>query len=143
MKDGETDPNVLRKLAGLSKISEVHRTLDKMGIREDYHEALLGAGIDMNYIVKGLKDIVDGGGTDKVKLSSLQTLMKSLGLDKYDSSDDTSKGWEELIRERAESEPKRLNAQEVDYEIIEPETPADEAERIASNKKLSEDLYGE
>lgn len=141
MKNGEKDVNELRKIAGLSKVAEVHRTLDKMGIRAEYHEALAGANIDMNFIVKGLKDIAENGGNDKVKLSSLQTLMKSLGLDKYDTSDDSSKGWEELIREKATQAPKEIV--EADYEIIEPETPKDEQARIDSNKKLSDQLYGE
>jgi len=144
LSEGITDINELKKLAGLSKAAEVHRTLDKMGIRKDYHEALVLAGIDMPFLASKLKQLITDSKSEKIQLESINTVMKSVGLDKYEAVDDSGKGWEELIK-NASGNVLEIEAEAIetaDYEINEPEMPEEEMVRNDAEKKLSQDLYG-
>jgi len=42
-----SDPNELKKMAGLKTVADVYRTLDKLAMRKEYHEALSRQGIDL------------------------------------------------------------------------------------------------
>ena len=54
LSKGVTDPQELKKIAGLKRVADVYRTLDKMAIRKEYHESLAAAGISLDYIVSEL-----------------------------------------------------------------------------------------
>ena len=94
---GITDINELKKIAGASKAAEVYRSLNKLSIRKEYHDALIRNGIDLDFIVGKLKKVVEEAGSDNTKLAALQTFMKSLGLEKYEVTEEGGKGWEELL----------------------------------------------
>lgn len=108
LKDGITDPNELRKIIGASRIADVYRNLDKLAIRKEYHQALVDNGIDFNFITRGIKELAESGDTDKVKLASFQTLLKSIGLDKYEKQEEMSKGWEDELLEASKRNKERL-----------------------------------
>lgn len=150
MSRGVTDPNELRKMAGLKSAAEVYRTLDKLAIRKEYHNALANQGVTFDKIVAGIKDICENSKTDSVKLSGYQTLLKSLGLDKYEKDDESGKSWEETIikaieeKEKTESESGEIIDVEVEeYEIDKPEIPKSALKRIEEEKKIADELYGE
>lgn len=154
LKDGITDPNELRKIIGASRIADVYRNLDKLAIRKEYHQALIDNNIDFNFIAKGIKALAEGGDTDKVKLASFQTLLKSVGLDKYEKQEEMSKNWEEELLEASRKDKERIEEIEekkldgVDkkigpYEVDVPIMPHDEKVKQEEEINFGKELYGE
>ena len=147
LSQGITDPEELRKAAGLKRIAEVYRTLDKIAIRKEYHDALARNGIDLDFIVEGFKSLVDGG-TDKIKLGSLNSLLKSLGLEKYEKQEETGKSWEEEIIKTSKAKKDVIDGEVVKddvkkYEVIAPEIPIEEVKRQEEEKRVGRELYGD
>lgn len=145
LSQGITDPNELRKIAGLNRVADVYRSLDKLAIRKEYHEALVKNGIDFDFITRGLKDLAENS-TDKIKLGSFNVLLKSVGLDKYEKQEETGKSWEEEILKVAKVKDDVIDGEIVkddieDYEVMVPEVPADEVIRQEEEKKMGRDLY--
>lgn len=117
-------------MAGLKTVAEVYRTLDKLAIRKEYHEALLRWDMDLDAIVKGIKKVAETSEEDAVKLNAYKTLLKSLGLDEYKESDVVNKeSWEDLVRKK---EYKKLEVG--DYEVIKPVISEDTKKQL--DKKL-------
>jgi hypothetical protein len=136
------DPKELKKLIGVNTVAEVYRTLDKLGIRKEYHDALGKNNVSLDYVVKGLKTLADNG-TDKIKLSALQTLLKSLGLDKYEDSDGEGKNWEEILISAQEQERggEILQLDISDYEVVAPVVPESVQQRKREEEEIGRDLY--
>lgn len=139
LTQGITDPKELRKISGLGKVADVYRTLDKMALRKEYHQALAAAKIDFGFIVNGIKDLAANSSSDTVKLSSFQTLLKSLGLDKYDKQEESGASWEEAIMEASDGEAEPIIID--DYEVNVPQVPATELKRRKDEKKFADELY--
>jgi hypothetical protein len=140
-----TDPNELRKMIGVKTVADVYRTLDKLSIRKEYHEALFSHGLTLDYIVNGIKGIIENPMTSSaVKLKSLQSLLKSVGLDKYEKQEDVGKSWEELLLQHNDNKPKELNSgnKKINYEVKEPPIPESERVKREKEKGLAEGLYG-
>ena len=137
-----SDPKKLREMMGVKSVAEVYRTLDKLSMRKEYHDSLARAGLSFDFIVGGIKKIAESGKSDKDRLSALTTLLKSLGLDKYDDDSKAGGSWEdELLRviENAKDKKAIEGSKEdgeidldADYEVIQPEVPE-------SIKKLQEE----
>ena len=151
MSEGVTNPNELRKLAGLNATADVFRTLDKMAIRREYHEALDRNGISLDYIVSGIKEIANTGMTDNVRLASYNVLLKSLGLEKYEKVEDSGKNWEDAILTAVakEEEIKQLGEGDIvegkieEYEVKTPSVPKSELKQREDEADLAKMLYGE
>jgi hypothetical protein len=147
LSQGITDPEELRKAAGLKRVAEVYRTLDKIAIRKEYHDALARNEIDLDFITKGLKELAEDS-TDKIKLGSLNSLLKSLGLDKYEKQEETGKSWEEEIIKVSKVKDDVIDGEIVEddiekYEVIVPEIPKEEMERQQEEKRIGKELYGD
>jgi type II secretory pathway component PulK len=131
------DPHELMRLAGLKRVADVYRTLDKLAIRKEYHEALLRNEMDLDSIVMGIKQIAESSEEDAVKLNAYKTLLKSLGLDEYKESDaETRDGWEDIIRK---TDRKEIKAE--DYEVLEPVIPEDAKKRRSEEQEIGKSLY--
>jgi len=152
LSNGVTDPEELRKIAKLNKVADVYRTLDKLAIRKEYHSALARAGIDLDYIVEGLKEVYTDAGSSREKLQALQTFLKSLGLDRYEKNETGGgKTWEELISDAVvkEQEKKALNKNIIEgeveevkkYEVVHPKTPPEEKKRQEEERDMGRELY--
>lgn len=141
-----SDPVELKKMAGLKTVAEVYRTLDKMAIRREYHEALVRQGLDLDTITTGMKELTKSP-NDGVKLKAYQALMKSIGIDEYkESMNENSRGWEDIVREHMEKKPSGLiettDVREVEkYEVKIPEVPADEKIKREAETKTGITLY--
>jgi hypothetical protein len=141
------NPEKMKQMMGVKTVAEVYRTLDKLTLRRSYHQALASFDIDFNYIVKGLKELGDTA-NDKVRLGVMQTLLRSMGMDKYDVTEVGSGGdWEEILMKKAE-EDKEVKAlapsaeQEIEeYEVFAPVMPKELAEKKAEEKQIGEGLY--
>ncbi len=145
LSQGVTDPQELKKIAGLNRIADVYRSLDKLAIRKEYHKVLIDNGLDLNFITKGLKDLAENS-TDKIKLGAFNTLLKSIGLDKYEKQEESGKSWEEEIIKVAEVKKDVIEGEVVedeveDYEVVVPEIPMEELKRQIEEKKLGRELY--
>lgn len=146
LSEGVTNPEELRKLAGLEKVADVYRSLDKLAIRKEYHEALARSGISLDYIVSKIKDLADNAEKDDVKLHSLQTLLKSLGLEKYEQQEGKGKSWEELIMQiEKKKEPDKKNVLDGDaeYEVKIPQVPEREKKVREIEESMGKELYGD
>ena len=150
LSQGVTDVNELRKMAGMKYTADVYRTLDKLAIRKEYHKALGALGIDLNYIASGIKNVADTATKDSVRLKALQTLLRSLGLERYENDDESGKNWEETIIEAFEKGDGKITKEDVpelaemekDYKVVEPSVPESIKIKRAEDKQLAQELYG-
>ena len=105
------DPKKLKELAGIRTTTEVYRTLDRLAMRKEYHEALARHGLDFDFMVKKLKQLADNAASEGVQLGALQALMKSVGIEKYEVENVPAGSWEdELMKAVTKSamDPKAL-----------------------------------
>ena len=129
-----SDPHELRKLIGVRTVAEVYRTLDKLTMRKEYHEALARSGISFDFIVSGLKKEAEEGDKSGDR-------MKSLGLDKYDNESATSGTWEEELLKSLNNKEKNLLPPADDYEVVEPEKPKRVKVAQEEERKTLKDIY--
>lgn len=141
------DPKKLREMIGVKSVAEVYRTLDKLSIRKEYHEALSRSGISFDYILKGIKDIADNGEKDADRLKAFQTILKSVGLEKYDSDSGASSGtWEEVLLKTIEDGKKTGTTalpqpKKVKYEVQEPVMPESARLLEEEEKEVTGNIY--
>ena len=148
------DPKEWKQMIGVKTMVEVYRTLDKLAIRKEYHEALARQGIDFDIIINGIKDIAQNAIKDDTRLKGWQIILKSLGVDKYEVATESSKDWEKLILE-ASSDGKQLGTSEEekseaavkrtldgDYDVVEPVIPQDIQDMKKDEQELGKELYG-
>jgi len=128
IRGGVRDPEEMRRLSGLPTVAAVQRTVDKMSIRRDYHDALRDNGMTLDWMAKGIKDIADSPtARDSVRLTAFRTLLGSLGLDRMDDIAVQGKDWEETLLRLAKQDDPARKAIEMkspeDYEVKAPPTP--------------------
>jgi len=142
------DPKKLRAMIGVQSVAEVYRTLDKLAMRKEYHEALSRLGISFDFIASGIKDIATGSEKDDTRLKAFQALLKSVGMEKYDSESVGSSGtWEEVLLKKLE-ESKALPGgagKEVipKYDVVVPETPESARQAEAEEEEMTSTIYDE
>ncbi len=136
LSEGITDPKELRKIAGLGKVAEVYRSLNKLSMRKEYHDALIMNGIDLGFIVKGLKSLAQTG-DEKIQLGSYKTLLKSLGLDEYKETGESGKDWEDCILEASGEDDIPL----LEYEVNVPKIPENEKLKMKHERDRGKELY--
>lgn len=132
-------------MIGVKTVAEVYRTLDKLAMRKEYHNALANLGIDFTFIAQGLKDIAMAGEKDGDRLKAFQTLLKSVGMDKYDGEGGSSgSSWEDELMKNIEAkkdEPVKpaLNAP---YEVNTPKVPASVQKQRDEEAEMLKGIYG-
>ena len=143
------DPKKLREMIGVKSVAEVYRTLDKLAMRKEYHEALAKAGVSFDYIVGGLKQIADEGFKDADKLKALQTILKSVGMDVYKEDTTAVTGtWEEALLKKIEAEKENEKdgtvtekAAPLQYEVKIPKIPESARLKELAEDELSSSIY--
>jgi hypothetical protein len=139
------DPKKLKQMIGVRTVAEVYRTLDKMAMRKEYHESLARAGLTIDVVTAGLAQLATNGEKEDTRLKALQTVLKSLGLEKYDSSDIPAGGtWEEELLKSIEKAPEAaaLPAATQDYEVVQPEMPERMKKMRQEEEELTRSIYG-
>ena len=139
------DLEELKKVAKFKSQTEVMRTLDKLSIRKSFHDALADNGLSMGVVVNRLKDLMHSS-SDKTALGAVNALLKSLGLDKYDVSDDGGKSWEEILlavydKEREVKKEGSIDTEAEEYEVKVPEIPESVKKRKEEEDKIGKSLY--
>ncbi len=138
-----SNPKELKKIAGLRTVADVYRTLDKLQLRKEYHEALVRQGIDFDFLISNLKNLCISADKDNVRLGAAQALLKSIGMDKYEDVAESGKTWEDLLVEAGKNENKHEKIEEQEYEVIIPTIPKDELVKISEEREVGKSLYGE
>lgn len=137
-------PDKLKQMTGIRTVAEVYRTLDKMAIRKEYHEALAVHGLDLSTIVRGIKELT-ASPIDTIKLRAYQTLLKSIGLDEYkENINETTRGWEDVLREQMEKDkllPASNDEKPIKYEVKVPVIPEEELRKREAENKTGKGLY--
>lgn len=137
------DPKKLKQMIGVRTVAEVYRTLDKMSLRKEYHEALARAGFSLDLAVQGIKTIAETAEKDDTRLKAYQILLKSLGLEKYDASDIPAGGtWEEELLKSIEKTEQGALPIGADYEVVEPEMPERMKKMREEEDALTKSIYG-
>ncbi len=148
-----SDPKQLKDMIGVRTVAEVYRTLDKLQMRKDYHEALGRAGVSFEFIVKGLKDVAMAGEKDGDRLKAMQILLKSLGMDKYESEEGAGGGtFEEVLSKAVEAQEKKkelldpgtpvvTDLEPPQYEVIQPEMPESLKKIREEEAELTKGVY--
>jgi len=143
-----TDVNKLKEMAGIKTVAEVYRTLDKLAMRKEYHEALVRQGIDLDYLTGGIKKICDDRTTSAGdKLKGFQVLLKSLGLSEYKDIEGSQIGWEDSLMKAIEVEKEKEDSDEnylperVVYDVKVPETPEEEKRDAEKEKNIGKSIY--
>lgn len=131
------DPKKLKELIGVKTVAEVYRTLDKMAMRKEYHNALARKGISFDYMVEGLKkEIDDTENKSGDRIKAIQTLLRSIGMDKYEQDGIIGGNWEDALLKSAEEkkreEPTTLS--QGDYQVTFPKIP-DNLKKIKEKEK--------
>ena len=130
------DPKKLREMIGVKTVAEVYRTLDKIVMRKEYHSALVKLGMDFEYIASGIKKEIDGATKSSDRLSGLNMLLKSIGLDKYEETSTGSGNWQDALLQLGkdvENSNGVIPAVDIPkYDVVEPMMP--EHLRIAKEK---------
>ena len=137
------DPKKLKEMIGVKTVAEVYRTLDKLAMRKEYHAALAKLGITFDYMVAGIKKEADTAEKSGDRLKAFSTLLKSIGLDKYDDQAIGGGNWEDALLKlnegrKADKEPKTEIGE---YTVVKPEIPESVKKARAKEKSDSSGLY--
>lgn len=140
------DPQKLRQMMGVKSVAEVYRTLDKLAMRKEYHEALAAAGISFDYIVQGIKGIAEDGFKDSDKLKAYQTLLKSVGMDTYKEDSTAITGtWEEVLLKKIEEDKKTPTQAALpapaQYEVKLPVVPDSVKKAQEDEREMTSSIY--
>lgn len=109
----------LKKVAHFHTEADVLRTLDKLAIRREYHEALAKNGMGPDKIVAGIKEVAECAEKDGDRLKAYQTLLRSLGLDTYDATENDGKNWEEVLLKIYDKEKEEIGSKSSVGDVIE------------------------
>jgi hypothetical protein len=139
------DPKKLREMIGVKTVAEVYRTLDKIQMRKEYHDALAKSGLTFDYAAKTMKGAIDNSFKSSDKLKGISIFLKSIGLDKYEETSSGGGNWEDALlklhKDSDDEGPQTLISKIPEYKVIEPPMP--EHIRIAKEKanKAAKGLY--
>lgn len=143
------DPQKLKQMIGVKTVAEVYRTLDKMAMRKEYHEALARKGISFDFIVGGIKKIAEEGYKDSDKLKAFEVLLKSVGMEKYDSDGGTGgDSWEDALlkviaekKENPQLGPAIGGDAIPEYEVKQPEIPESAKKMREEEAEIFDSIY--
>lgn len=139
------DPKKLREMIGVTTVAQVFQTLDKLVMRKEYHQALSKLGISFDFIAGGIKELAMSSQKDDTRLKAYQTLLKSVGMDTYDSESTGSSGtWEEILLKRIEEgkneETPKISAP-AQYEVKQPVVPESVKKAQEEEREMTSSIY--
>lgn len=130
------------KYAGIKRTVDLYRTWDRLSMRKDYHLALMEQEIDLNWLVGKLKNQAENADKDSVRLEALKIILRSLGLDKYEKEEETSKGWEQALANYVEKQDALPSpAKKTVYDVKTPQIPESAKKIREEDNTLGKELY--
>ena len=143
------DPMKLKEIIGAKTVAEVYRTLDKLTIRREFHDALTKAGITFEFLIEGIKREAIGGDKSMDRLKAYEMLLKTLGLDKYDDvSTSSTSSWEERLLKAIDGHETVLEEDvtpgstlpAAEYAVVVPQIPVSVKAKKIVTKEMEESL---
>jgi hypothetical protein len=139
------DPKKLKAMIGVTTVAQVYQTMDKLVMRQEYHQALADLGISFDFIAGGIKELALSAEKDDTRLKAYQTLLKSVGMEKYESGMSGVSGtWEELLLKKIEEE-KQIEAPKsvtpTQYEVKQPIVPESVKKSQEEEKEMTSSIY--
>lgn len=124
-----TDVKKLRALTGAQSVADVYRTFDIMAVQKEYQHILRKHGITLDYMVKGMKDTIESADKASDKLKGYGMLMKSMGIDTFESNPADTANWQDLVIQKTEWAKNAVEGEIVEdeiemYEVEQPLLPA-------------------
>lgn len=148
--ENTTDPLKLKQIISAKSVADVYRTLDKLSIRREFHDALTRAGITFEFLIEGIKREALGGDKSADRLKAYEMLLKTLGLDKYDDvSSASTSSWEERLlkaineHEGVLEEDVPSSVPETDYSVEIPQIPLSAKEKKKANDEMESSFFNE
>lgn len=142
-----TDVDELKTALKFKSRAEVFRTMDKLAMRKDFHDALADAGLSMHTIAEKYKSLLNSG-SEKVQLGALQALTKAIGIEKYEVIDEGARDWEDTLLKISEKEreQKALGIEKKQivietYDVVEPPVPQSVQLKRAEEDKIGQEIY--
>jgi len=141
-----SDPNKMKQMAGMQKVADVFSTFDKIAMHKEYRKALHMAGVDMDFIIQHLKDVIISVAPEKNnKLAAIKLLMTSLGIDKAAGAGDVGANtWEEellRIEDKYKDKEESPFDKKQDYVVEAPKVPEEVKERRKQDNDIERSLY--
>jgi hypothetical protein len=146
LSEASGSPLKLKEIIGAKTVAEVYRTLDKLTIRREFHDALTKAGITFEFLIEGIKREAIGGDKSMDRLKAYEMLLKTLGLDKYDDvNTGTTSSWEERLLKAIEGHEGALDenvtpshTKLTNYSVVIPQIPSS----MKAKKREAEEMEG-
>lgn len=139
------DPHELKKMIGVQRVADVFRTLDKLSMRKEFHEAMARVGIDFDLILNTFKTEMINGEKSADRLNAAKALLKSLGMDKYEDASVSGGGWEDEIikaHEKEKDQPLLTEGEPAElYSVNTPDVPKSVIEQRKRENELGKSLY--
>lgn len=142
------DPRKLREMLSVRTVADVYRTLDKLAMRREFHEALARAGISFDYVVGGIKEIADGAEKEGDRLKAFQTILRALGMDKYDADVGGGGDFEQELMKAIDNKrqgeamlPEASQNAPDEYEVRVPEIPQSVKKLRQKESELTDGIY--
>lgn len=138
------DPKKFKQIIRARAAVDVFRTLDKIALRKEYHNALDRLGLNFDLVLSTLKnEMLDKKAKGSDRIRAAQIILKSLGLDKYEDTSISGGSWEdEIIRAAERGVDSKLIAEKVlEYEVDKPEVPESVKKQHKEQEELGRSLY--
>ena len=111
--------------------------LDKLALRKEFQKTLAEQGITLDFLVGRLKKVISSD-NDKVALQGIQTVMKTIGVDRPDDEDTQGRAWEDVVLENAQQAVETTPGH---YEVVQPEMPESLRAKKDEEKRTGRELY--
>lgn len=129
------------KYAGIKRTVDIYRTWDRLTLRKDFQQALAEEGVDMTFIVRGIKNQAETAALDSVRLEAYKTLLRSMGLERYTKDEETSAGWEDALVGYVNKQEGLPMPKSPGYEVKLPEVPDSARRSREEDNVLGKELY--
>jgi hypothetical protein len=139
------DPKKLRQMIGVKTVADVFRTLDKMALRKEYHEALTRLGINFDSVLGVISTEMTTAKKSSDRIKAAQIILKSLGVDKYEDASIGGGSWEDEILKAQENEaalPAAVNEKGLPiYDVEVPKMPESVKKQRENDTLTGKSLY--
>lgn len=103
----------------------------------------------MNMLVGQLKEIITEASKDETRLHGIQTVLKSVGLEKYETTETEGKDWEGLLLKINEQEqtarltggPSVINGTTQKYDVVVPAVPESARKKREEDDEIGKSIY--
>jgi hypothetical protein len=134
------DPKKFKQIIRARAAVDVFRTLDKISLRKEWHNALERNGVDFDLVLGVLKTEMLNGDKSSDRIAAAKVIIKSLGLDKYEDSSLSGGSWEDEILRIAGQGVEGVEPGQV-YDVVQPKVPESARKKREEQDDMGKSLY--